>query len=851
MTNLLSAAAGAGNLGTLFVQLTADAQKLVKGFNEAEAKIQSSSAIMLRQATLLSAGMTAALAVVGTVAVREAMKFEDSFTGVRKTVDATEAEFAQLEASFRNMSKSIPASVHDINKVAEAAGQLGVQTPNLVTFTKVMIDLGNTTNLQGEMAAMQLARIANITKMSQKDFDRLGAAIVGLGNDGASSESEIVDMAMRVAAAGSQVGMTQAQILGFSSALSSVGIAAEAGGTAISQAMILMAKSIATGGEELKVFARVSGKTTEQFSKDFKENAAESVIQFMEGLGRLSASGADVFTMMEQMGMDGIRMTDVMLRASGAGDLFRKSLETGTQAWKDNTALVDEANKRYNTFSSQLTISWNIVKDFFITVGQQLVPTLKALNNMFREATTGNTQFDAGFKTFISQTGPVFLKVVGAIGDAIYGWQLLVKLAQVQFSAFSYAAVITFDKVANAVASVMEGAAGAAVAGVNNAIRAMNLLLPKSKELSEITWEFKIDRSKFSADTAAFKTALEGTVSELGTMLEKGRFSERLEAEYKKVTEVAVKENVKLVESAKATNQALAAAAAERQRMEADSAKALEMMKGIESPGMSLGSGLSGLDDPAMAQLDALQKEKDTTAKHLETLRNLHQQDLVLTEEVQKKKLMLLEQYSDRARRLQVAQAQLVLGTASNMFEDLTTVAEKTAGKQSSIYKAMFAASKAFAIAEATVKIAQGIANAASVQWPANLVAMASVAAATASLVSNIQAVQLEFGGGKAKGGSVDAGTTYLVGEKGPELFTPAGRGNITPNNKLGGSVKVNVYNQAGASVDVQEKDTEDGKQIDIIVKRVKQEVAGEIRDGRGDVDRAMRSSYSLSRAGK
>ena len=52
------------------------------------------------------------------------------------------------------------------------------------------------------------------------------------------------------------------------------------------------------------------------------------------------------------------------------------------------------------------------------------------------------------------------------------------------------------------------------------------------------------------------------------------------------------------------------------------------------------------------------------------------------------------------------------------------------------------------------------------------------------------------FGGGKAAGGPVNAGTTYLVGERGPELFTPSGSGSIIPNHKLGGgggSVNITV----------------------------------------------------------
>ena len=55
------------------------------------------------------------------------------------------------------------------------------------------------------------------------------------------------------------------------------------------------------------------------------------------------------------------------------------------------------------------------------------------------------------------------------------------------------------------------------------------------------------------------------------------------------------------------------------------------------------------------------------------------------------------------------------------------------------------------------------------------------------------------FGGGKAMGGPVSAGTTYLVGERGPELFSPSTSGNIIPNHKLGGTGQTININVSGA----------------------------------------------------
>ena len=121
------------------------------------------------------------------------------------------------------MSKRMPQSASQIAQVAEAAGQLGIQTENILGFTETMVMLGDATNMTSDQAATALARLANITGMSQKDFDRLGSTIVALGNNLATTESEIVEMGLRLAGTASQVGMTEDQILALAAAMSSVG----------------------------------------------------------------------------------------------------------------------------------------------------------------------------------------------------------------------------------------------------------------------------------------------------------------------------------------------------------------------------------------------------------------------------------------------------------------------------------------------------------------------------------------------------------------------------------------------------------------------------------------------------
>lgn len=131
----------------------------------------------------MTLGVTAPIMAAAAYSSKAAMDFESAFAGVRKTVDATEEKFAELEQGVRDMAKELPASAVEIANVAESAGQLGIQTDNILDFSKAMIDLGEATNLSANEAASSLAQFANITQMSQKDFDKLGSVIVDLGKD--------------------------------------------------------------------------------------------------------------------------------------------------------------------------------------------------------------------------------------------------------------------------------------------------------------------------------------------------------------------------------------------------------------------------------------------------------------------------------------------------------------------------------------------------------------------------------------------------------------------------------------------------------------------------------------------
>ena len=100
---------------------------------------------------------------------------------------------------------------------------------------------------------------------------------------------------------------------------------------------------------------------------------------------------------------------------------------------------------------------------------------------------------------------------------------------------------------------------------------------------------------------------------------------------------------------------------------------------------------------------------------------------------------------------------------------------------------------------------------------------------------------------GEATGGPVMRGSTYLVGEKGPELFSSSNSGNIIPNNQLGGNTTVNVYTQPGETADTSTRSTPQGDVVELFMKQIDSRMNEQISRGQG-MARTLEGRYSLTR---
>lgn len=455
----------------------------------------------------LTKTVTTPILAAGAAAAKAGIDYEDAFAGVRKTVNVTsgdaEAFFAQLSASVIDMSKRLATSAADISEVMAIAGQMGIENDALESFTETIVRLGMSTNIAGAEAASAMAKFANITGMAQSRFSNMGATLVDLGNNFATTEADIMEMAVRIGAAGKQVGLTEPQILGFSAALSSLGLEAEAGGSAFSKALRKMEIAVSTGSSALDDFARVAGMTSEQFAQMWENNPAEAFQAFIVGLGGMNDEGMGAIATLNEIGITELRLSDTLLRSANATDLISDALTRANGAWEENAALMTESDMRLQTTASKLTNIKNSLIAVGIEFADTMAPEIQAVVDGLGDAVKWFGALDdktrrniVTWGLYAAAVGPA-LKVIGKIGTTVTGAiGTFGKLSQRIGEAG--AAFRATGSAATALTTLL-GSGGMLVAGVAAATAAIAALIINFKKLEDAKPDLSIDKSEIES----------------------------------------------------------------------------------------------------------------------------------------------------------------------------------------------------------------------------------------------------------------------------------------------------------------------------------------------------------------
>ena len=328
----------------------------------------------------VGAAVTGAIVAVwkfASEAIDVSISYESAFAWVRKTVDATEEEFDQLNQTLKDMET--PTTFEELAHIMELGGQLGIAQENLAWFTETMDKLAVSTNLTSEEAATLWAQFANITWMDMKNIDRWGSTIVKLWNNMATTEADIVNFSSRIAAAWHSFWMSEADIMAIASTFTSLWVEAEMGWTAVSKVLNDMKTSIATSSPKVEKYAKLLGTTTKGFKEMMKNDPTWTFVKFNQAL---ADSGENLNSVLASLWMKDVRLNDAFGRIAWNVDLLTNALDMANEGREENIALTNEASQRFATTESQIAIAQKERANTMAELGDSLKPIVLLWENV-------------------------------------------------------------------------------------------------------------------------------------------------------------------------------------------------------------------------------------------------------------------------------------------------------------------------------------------------------------------------------------------------------------------------------------------------------------------------------------
>lgn len=321
--------------------------------------------------------------------IDKSIKFETAMAGLQKTAGMSDTALANMGRQIMDLSERVPVSSAEIAELADTFAHLGLQKDQILPFTEVMIALGEATDMSAEQAGTALAQLANLMHTSVNDYQRLGSTIFELGRTSATTESAITEMASTMAGSAALVGMSEADVLAFAAALSSVGVEAASGATSVQKLATRFELMTASGSKDLQEFAAVAGMSAEEFTTAWSADPAKTMAAFIDGLGQMDATGSSAIAVLNDLGISEVRLTRNIAGLAAAGDLLDRSLNNSRKAWEDNTALAQATGIAYQTTASRLEIAQNKIDNAKIAAGDLFKQTKLDLKEMEADAAKG------------------------------------------------------------------------------------------------------------------------------------------------------------------------------------------------------------------------------------------------------------------------------------------------------------------------------------------------------------------------------------------------------------------------------------------------------------------------------
>jgi len=318
----------------------------------------------------------------GRQIVESANTIDSAYRDMRKTVNGTEEDFEALKKSAIEFSQTNAVSADTILEMESLGGQLGIAVSRLQEFGEVASHLDIATDIGAEDIALQMGQLKNImSDFDDSNFVNFADALVRLGNNTATTESAIMNVAQRMAAVANVTSMTTPELLAWSAAIASTGQRSESAATSITRTITGIGQAVSEGGASLQQFAKIAGMSAEEFEDKWRNSSSEALEAFVKGLGTLTDDSTEAIAALDAVGISSVRQETALLALSQTIGNLDASLEHATVGWNNSGDAAREAGEKSKGFSGALQILKNNAADFAESFGDGMVAPMQAASS--------------------------------------------------------------------------------------------------------------------------------------------------------------------------------------------------------------------------------------------------------------------------------------------------------------------------------------------------------------------------------------------------------------------------------------------------------------------------------------
>ena len=303
--------------------------------------------------------------------VGAAMRFESAFADVRKVVDATDQQFAEMRKNIRSLATTLPTTAADLAALYAAGGESGIATADLNEFALMAARVGIAFDMSAGKAGESLAKLKTQLGITIGETGEFADAVNHLSNNMASKASDITEFMLRVGAFTKIGGLAKEQTAALGSAMIAAGADPSTAATAMQNVVKAMTRG-ASAKKSQKAVAKALGLNLPQLAKDMQKDAPAAIKKVLAAIGK-APKDQHVALLSDFFGDEAKAFAPLI----GNLGLLDQALQSVDDRTKYAGSAFREYVERANTTANVLSILRNKFSEVGMQLGDRMLPTVK------------------------------------------------------------------------------------------------------------------------------------------------------------------------------------------------------------------------------------------------------------------------------------------------------------------------------------------------------------------------------------------------------------------------------------------------------------------------------------------